>query len=198
MRLTKIKLDVLPRLPLSDRLKLPNISGIYFIVYKDRVLYVGKAKSLARRWTGRHHRLEEFKGYEVEIRWLAWPESELVEGERTAIALLSPPLNQNQLTGNSAYRFPDLIDSDGNLSIPELKATRPISYNIQVPAAIVNVLALQAAQRGKPVGQFIKECAGYGLEVQAALTSNLELTVKPKAPNSGVTQDIYITEKGEG
>jgi hypothetical protein len=183
MRLKKIKLNALPRLLLSERQRLPHISGIYFSVYEGRVLYVGKAKSLMKRWAGRHHRLDEFKGYDVEIRWLACSESDLVAGERSAIALLNPPLNQNQLTGNTAYRFADLLDAEGRLSIPEIKATRAISYSIKVPADIITALAAQATQKGKPVGLYIKECAVYGLEVQAALTDKLEFADNSKINN---------------
>lgn len=41
----------LPWLPLSERGKLPNVPGIYFVLEGDRVIYIGLSKiSILRRW----------------------------------------------------------------------------------------------------------------------------------------------------
>ena len=55
-------LDNLPAVKLLAKEKLPDTAGIYFVVdNKDRLLYIGKAQNINKRWVNHHryHQLEE-------------------------------------------------------------------------------------------------------------------------------------------
>lgn len=70
----------LPWLPLSERGKLPNVPGIYFVLEGDRVIYIGLSqKSILRRWWT-HPKIEDLahrKG-EIKIAWLECRATELL------------------------------------------------------------------------------------------------------------------------
>lgn len=52
-------LDRLPSVKLLDQAKLPEIAGIYFAIDSNkRILYIGKAQNIHKRWLN-HHRYEQ-------------------------------------------------------------------------------------------------------------------------------------------
>lgn len=181
MNLKAIKLDALPRLPIEQRFRLPGIPAIYFVMYQNQVLYVGKAKHLRNRWVD-HHRLDEMMGYPLEIRWMRYPVHLLDSAEEAAIAITQPPMNQNLLRAPCVLRLSELIDENGKLTMPSDEITRSATYGITVPADMLNVLARQARAERKAVGRYVREIALYSLQVQVAMLEELglEVTVAPK------------------
>ena len=82
----------------SDTRKLPNRSGIYYAVKDSEVLYVGKAISLQRRWSGNSHEqkmpLLRLGGVVLFYRFVA--EHRLLLEEAKEIELFNPPLNKQR------------------------------------------------------------------------------------------------------
>ena len=70
----------LPWLPFNERVELPNVPGIYFVLEDDRVIYIGLSKiSILRRWWT-HPKIEDLahrKG-EIKIAWLECRATELL------------------------------------------------------------------------------------------------------------------------
>jgi hypothetical protein len=90
----------LPNCKFSDRDKLPECSGIYFAIARDRVLYVGQAKNLRNRWQN-HHRSHQLEGVnkksEVKLFWLECHEHQLNALESEYIDYYCPTLNQTKV-----------------------------------------------------------------------------------------------------
>jgi predicted GIY-YIG superfamily endonuclease len=87
-----------PSVSLNDRKNLPSCTAIYFAIdANDRILYVGKAKSLMMRWRN-HHRLHKLEAMHREIpvrlAWQAWSLEDLDEAEKSSIQRFHPLLNQ--------------------------------------------------------------------------------------------------------
>lgn len=84
----------LPFVPLSDRKLLPESSGIYFLATEEgEVLYIGKAKSLFRRWAN-HHRIHEVKArLDVRIHYIESTGESLDSLETAWIEQLKPAMN---------------------------------------------------------------------------------------------------------
>lgn len=74
---------------------MPFCSAIYFVVYKEEVIYVGKASCLLNRWCS-HHRYSEFARLrgEVKIYWTEVSRADLHATEQRMIQAFSPPLNR--------------------------------------------------------------------------------------------------------
>lgn len=90
----------LPNCKFSDKDKLPECSGIYFAIARDRVLYVGQAKNLRNRWQN-HHRSHQLEGVnkkcEVKLFWLECHEHQLNALESEYIEYYCPTLNQTKV-----------------------------------------------------------------------------------------------------
>jgi hypothetical protein len=84
----------LPSVPVNSRSALPTSSGIYFVATTTgNILYVGKAKNIAKRWIG-HHRLPEIiKRHDVMIHYLEAPVELIDHLETQWIKSLKPPMN---------------------------------------------------------------------------------------------------------
>lgn len=93
----------LPNCPFANIQHLPNVSCIYFVVTTTNaptIIYIGKAKSLLKRWQG-HHRIPECSllqhlGLEVSIYWQQLnnvSDEVLVNLEALMIETFNPPLN---------------------------------------------------------------------------------------------------------
>ena len=81
---------------------LPKISGIYFVIHNEEVLYVGKAKNLRKRWNGswwQHNTLARMwwlsknTGIHCYIYWLELPFDQVAQAEREFTVLLEPVWN---------------------------------------------------------------------------------------------------------
>lgn len=109
----------LPRVHFRDRSLLPEVSGIYFVLYgaaQIRLAYVGKAENLRKRWVG-HHRLPECHlldtlGLAVELAWLELPSSDLDLAERLLIGRMLPPLNDRHGLSQARKRLSAETDRD--------------------------------------------------------------------------------------
>lgn len=133
----------LPSTPLIECQNLPKISGIYFVLESEEILYIGKSQNLRTRWTG-HHRWNQLNNREVEnisIAWLKVNTLELLpEMERIFIKRFNPLLN-----------------------FTKVEAVKPISriYVSGLGKYFDDILVIEAALRGisKPVmaGELIME-----------------------------------------
>lgn len=89
----------LPYLPLLERQNLPECPAIYFVLERERILYIGRSNNLRQRWMS-HHRYNELEKMAGDIR-LAWLEcsdrSLLPEIERALIKHFQPPLNHSRV-----------------------------------------------------------------------------------------------------
>jgi hypothetical protein len=86
----------LPRLPITEIKALPPITGIYFVITDDRVMYIGQTRNLVRRWAN-HHRLRQVDALRTFIAWgavdPAVSSQQLSEMEHFCIGHFRPPLN---------------------------------------------------------------------------------------------------------
>lgn len=79
--------------------KLPEISAIYRVWYQDRVIYVGQAINLKKRWQ-KHHILPKIlhrygkEGMDCTIDWVEVKPSNLNRAEALAFRYFKPELNQ--------------------------------------------------------------------------------------------------------
>lgn len=86
----------LPSLPLTERQKFPKIAAVYFAIgLSGAILYIGRSRNLATRWSV-HHRYLELKTIgNVRIAWLHCSnESLLPDIEEALIKHFIPPLNR--------------------------------------------------------------------------------------------------------
>lgn len=87
---------------LRQRHQLPDRSGIYFVIDKsDRLLYIGQAKNLRDRWSGKsHHRYKQFarKGLDkITLGYILVSVSELDRLEKEYINEFNPVLNDSKV-----------------------------------------------------------------------------------------------------
>jgi hypothetical protein len=94
----------LPSVPLSERHQLPTCTAVYFVLEGDsvtnsRILYVGQAVNLKKRWQG-HNQLKQLKsgGSNLRVAWLECRNNESVLSiiEAAFIQSLEPELNQSK------------------------------------------------------------------------------------------------------
>lgn len=88
----------LQRFPFGDQL--PDEQGIYFVLYKAEVLYIGMTNSFFKRWE-KHHRSDELKalsGVEVACCPVYCDRATLYQIEQRLIAWMSPVLNGRKVT----------------------------------------------------------------------------------------------------
>ncbi|BAZ19049.1 XRE family transcriptional regulator (plasmid) [Calothrix sp. NIES-4071] len=64
MNATDINPSNLPVIPISERRNLPDCPAIYFVMQGNIILYIGRTKSLCRRWLTHHiwERLYDISG----------------------------------------------------------------------------------------------------------------------------------------
>lgn len=92
-----VKVETLPALPFAERLRLPDVAAIYFVLDAlGGVQYIGRANRLKKRWIG-HHRLDEFSHISnAHIAYLIITDVSLLPDiERALIARFEPPCNQH-------------------------------------------------------------------------------------------------------
>lgn len=89
----------LPSLPLEQCRKLPNYSGIYFVLSaSDDILYIGCSANLQERWIV-HHRYQQFQEIgNVRISWLQVQDASQVNViEQELISYFNPLLNKRRI-----------------------------------------------------------------------------------------------------
>lgn len=87
-----INVNDLPSVEFSDRLSVPRIAGVYFVLdASGDVLYIGSARLLRDRWL-QHNKIDIFQHFGAErIAWLALDSIRTVE--KQLIIAMKPPLN---------------------------------------------------------------------------------------------------------
>lgn len=87
----------LPFATLVNRHNLPRISGVYFVLDGDEILYIGQSQNIRSRWM-KHHRLNQLNGMKTEnilISWLKIQDLEILPvAEKSLINRLNPLLNR--------------------------------------------------------------------------------------------------------
>lgn len=86
----------LPYVTVANRSKLPNSTGVYFVLSRDTLLYIGvTTNSFSTRWS-QHHRLTQvLQFYKPVIHFYVTSESVAIELESVLIAKYSNSLLQN-------------------------------------------------------------------------------------------------------
>lgn len=148
-----LDLLTLPSVALPPRLTLPDSPGIYFALGSDNeILYIGRARSLARRWQGSHHRraeLDQIQG--VRIAWLCSENVESLRGlEQELIAQFKPRLNGNRVSTGSLFLM------------------------CRISTDQKNRIRMAAALTGVSVSRFIREALNERLAKLAKRYSELE------------------------
>ena len=91
-----IDLQALPSLPLAQRLSLPNIPAIYFVINTaQEVLYIGAAQSLCLRWYHHNYHQQFAEHGNVYIAWMQMHSHDVMyEAERELICYFRPQYNK--------------------------------------------------------------------------------------------------------
>jgi hypothetical protein len=104
----------LPSVEFKRRDILPSISGIYYVVDENNLIwYIGQAQNLYSRWRGNsHHRLFQLlsqKKKKFQIYYKAVVTDVLDEIERSEIIKYSPHLNQSSIKRKNVYPTETLL-----------------------------------------------------------------------------------------
>lgn len=91
----------LPSVLLSERVELPRLPGVYFVLNSSQLLYIGRSECIRSRWIthGEIHTLKRING-EVRISWLTYPVEKILDRvalqliEQALILKFQPPLNR--------------------------------------------------------------------------------------------------------
>ncbi|EAZ88698.1 GIY-YIG nuclease family protein [Crocosphaera chwakensis] len=99
---TEPSILALPKVALENRKQLPLVSGIYYVIDQNDVIwYIGQAKNLQARWKSQsHHRLFQLKSQKkikFTIYYQILESSKLNEVEQKEIAKYHPHLNQSKV-----------------------------------------------------------------------------------------------------
>lgn len=89
-----IELALMPFILFKDRGRLPDVSAVYFVVNESKILYIGKARSLLRRWRT-HHRAMQMRGI-YRIYWIVAPLESVSALEDEYIVAIRPPWNEGE------------------------------------------------------------------------------------------------------
>ena len=84
---------------LEERNKLPPKSGVYAVVKRGKIYYIGVSTNLNRRWCGKgHHRfLQADRLRRPRVHYLLLPNQQAKDFEKTLIAEYSPPWNYSKV-----------------------------------------------------------------------------------------------------
>jgi DNA-binding transcriptional regulator YiaG len=91
---SKIDISSLPSVLIPYRDSLPEVGGIYFVLEKSEVMYIGKSQNLRKRWHGHECCAELDRPKKARVAWLEVPsEEDRTRLEQSLIARLNPRLN---------------------------------------------------------------------------------------------------------
>jgi excinuclease UvrABC nuclease subunit len=107
----------LPRVEFSQKRMLPRISGVYFVLAGDSVLYIGATKNLHQRWNigGHHQRKALIENGCTALAWVVTDPRGLKRREAALISEVRPPLNVRLFGGkmvNVHIYFPVKVLND--------------------------------------------------------------------------------------
>lgn len=91
----EVKVDNLPYVLLKNKKRLPQKSGVYFVLdFESTIHYIGQSRNIFKRWKS-HHKKYEVQNYrDVKIAYLLIKDTKLlVRTEREMINYFNPPLN---------------------------------------------------------------------------------------------------------
>ena len=92
--LDDINIAELPSIALDDRSQLPKVCGIYFVVRKKAVLYIGQSLNINDRWKNHHILKSASKLDNVSIAYWQVPAGHLDNAERILIDEYQPTFNR--------------------------------------------------------------------------------------------------------
>ena len=102
----------LPALPYEYRDALPDTSGVYLVMAKDEVLYVGATKSINKRFKAHENKHYFYKAGNPIIIWLECDAARRHQVEQGLIRCFNPFLNLHHKTnpiGNRYWNFQDWL-----------------------------------------------------------------------------------------
>ena len=140
----------LPSLPLTERQKLPKLPAVYFAIGSSgEILYIGRSRNLATRWSV-HHRYLELKTIgNVRIAWLHCSnESLLPEIEEALIKHFIPPLNR---APNQNWQLRHISEGRENLVEIIKKSRGSMSQRAFAKLLGVSTTAVQLWEKGDSV-----------------------------------------------
>ncbi|MEL6229556.1 MAG: GIY-YIG nuclease family protein [Cyanobacteria bacterium J06627_3] len=84
---------------LEERNKLPPKSGVYAVVKRGKIYYIGVSTNLNRRWCGKgHHRfLQAYRLGHPSVHYLLLPNKQAKEFEKILISEYRPPWNYSKV-----------------------------------------------------------------------------------------------------
>ena len=153
MNATDIDPLTLPSLCLSQRKQLPSICAVYFVLYENEVIYVGKSNALMQRWST-HHRLKELNSLsgEVRIAWFIVDNPQFLDQlEKLMIAHFKPWMNRSKVKQPSEDGHP------GNTNKDRVTFHNRVDTRIQIEKLIPSM--------GKSLSMVVRNLVNLGLEV---------------------------------
>ena len=127
--LSSIEVSSLPSVALEDRAALPTFSAIYFALAESRVVYVGRASNLRRRWRNHHHVRDLEVMNLVRIAYIECDKEDLGQIEQMAIKFFAPRLNTAGLNKTPKPRGGAKAYIDISAYWPKDKKESPASVN---------------------------------------------------------------------
>jgi predicted GIY-YIG superfamily endonuclease len=109
MRFLPLTFHGLPSVAFSERDKLPDTWGVYFVMAERRLLYIGSAQNIRARWVNHHHIKKAAAEGATKIAWLQVRRIELWEVEKFAIVENKPLLNRQVMSHTWRKRDKDAI-----------------------------------------------------------------------------------------
>ena len=97
----EIIISELPYVSVANRSKLPNSTGVYFVVSRNVLLYIGvTTNSFSTRWSQHHILTQVLQFYKPVIHYFVSSESVAIELESVLIAKYNNSLLQNTAVPN--------------------------------------------------------------------------------------------------
>ncbi|MGL4618718.1 MAG: GIY-YIG nuclease family protein [Chroococcidiopsis sp.] len=137
-----IDLKKLPSVPLTERLSLPKISAVYFVLKGSSVLYIGQSANLFRRWQN-HVLVKQLTASSIRIAWLKCSKSKLLSTETILISKFVPKLNKAVQIIDYSQPIDFRVALDRTIKVFGLKAA-----DIAKNSGVINVHELSKYRRG--------------------------------------------------
>lgn len=119
----------LPSLPLEWRKGFPKCPAIYFAISGEKILYIGRAKNLLRRWRHHHRQAELETVEEVKIAWLEVNDIQLLPVvEKALIQYFRPQFNYVLIAVRKPKSGRDRGTHPNSLANLTWKNGRPIKF----------------------------------------------------------------------
>ena len=94
-----------PSCRLEDRkTELPRASGVYAVLDRNRVMYIGRTGDLRKRWSSGHHRYHQAeKLKDPRLAWMLLRKSEISQIETVLIKQYRPAWNWTKVEETSSW-----------------------------------------------------------------------------------------------